>query len=302
MASSTTRRRPRLGLIGSVIVTALAVVALAVLALRVLQVPSPTDAAPKEASMPGLIWNDEFDGSAGQGVDQSRWKVAKGAGGWGNNELQNYTDDPANLALDGEGHLAITGQREETTDKGRDWDYTSARIESIPTAPDGRIEARINVPAGAGLWSAFWTLGKNHSKVGWPTSGEIDILETMNDTAEVNANAHAATVDSSGQSIGRWQKLQATRPANPVAGNWHTYALERKDDELRFLLDGVEFHRIRKDQLTEGQAWPFDQQQRLLLNLAIGGDWPGPPNTGTPFPSTMLVDYVRVFDTSVLDW
>ena len=302
MATSTTRRRPRLGLIGSALVTALAMVALAVLALRVLQVPLPTNTAPEETSMPGLVWSDEFDGPAGSGVDRSRWEVDKGAGGWGNNELQNYTDDPANLALDGEGHLAITGQRQQTTDKGRDWDYTSARIESIPTASDGRIEARIMVPAGAGLWSAFWTLGKNHDKVGWPTSGEIDILETMNDTAEVNANTHASTVDSGGQEIGRWQKLQTTRPANPVAGNWHTYALERKDDELRFLLDGVEFHRVRKDQLTEGQAWPFDQPQRLLLNLAVGGDWPGPPNSSTPFPSTMLVDYVRVFDTSVLDW
>ena len=302
MASSTTRRRPRLGLLGSVLVTALAVVALAVLALRVLQVPSPTNAAPEENSMSGLIWSDEFDGSAGSGVDRSRWEFAEGAGGWGNNELQNYTGDPANLSLDGEGHLAITGQRQQTTYKGRDWDYTSARIESIPTAPDGRIEARIRVPAGAGLWSAFWTLGENHNKVGWPTSGEIDILETMNDTAEVNANTHAATVDSSGQPIGRWQKLQATRPASPVAGSWHTYALERKGDELRFLLDGVEFHRIRKDQLTEGQNWPFDQPQRVLLNLAVGGDWPGSPDTSTPFPATMLVDYVRVFDTSVLDW
>lgn len=303
MAISTARRRPRLGMIGSASVTALAMVALAVLAMRILQVPSPADTSPKETSMPGLVWSDEFDGPAGRGVDRSRWRVAEGAGGWGNNELQNYTDDSANLALDGEGHLAITGQRQQTTDKrGRDAGYTSARITSIPNAPDGRIEARINVPAGAGLWSAFWTLGKNHSKVGWPTSGEIDIMETMNDTAEVHANAHAATMDGSGQSIGRWQKLQTTRPDAPVAGSWHTYALERKDDELRFLLDGVEFHRIRADQLTEGQSWPFDQPQQLLLNLAIGGDWPGSPNSSTPFPATMLVDYVRVYDTSVLDW
>lgn len=303
MAISTARRRPTPGLIGSALVTVLAVGALAVFGLRILQVPSSTSTAPEETSMPGLVWSEEFNGPAGQGVNSKRWRVAEGAGGWGNNELQNYTDDPANLALDGDGHLAITGQRQRTTDKqGRESAYTSARIESIPSAPDGRIEARIKVPAGAGLWSAFWTLGKNHNKVGWPTSGEIDILETMNDTAEVNANAHAATVDGSGQPIGRWQKLQATRPASPVGGSWHTYTLERKDDELRFLLDGVEFHRIRKDELTEGQNWPFDQQQQVLLNLAIGGDWPGSPNTNTSFPATMLVDYVRVFDTSVLDW
>ncbi len=303
MVISTARRRPRLGMIGSVLVTALAVAAIAVLIMRVLQVPAPSDTAPKETSMPGLIWSEEFDGPTGQGVNRSRWQVAEGAGGWGNNELQNYTDDPANLALDGEGHLASTGQRHQTRDEqGRDSAYTSARITSIPTAPDGRIEARINVPSGPGLWSAFWTLGKNHDKVGWPTSGEIDIMETMNDTVEVHANAHAATTDGSGQEIGRWQKLQTTRPDAPVSGSWHTYSLERKDDELRFLLDGVEFHRIRADQLTEGQSWPFDQSQQLLLNLAIGGDWPGSPTTSTPFPATMLVDYVRVYDTSVLDW
>ena len=303
MASTTTRARPRLGMIGSALVTTLAVAALALLGTRMLHASPPADIQTEQTSVPGLIWSEEFNGPAEQGVDRSRWRVAEGAGGWGNNELQNYTDKPANLALDGEGHLAITAQRQRTTDKqGREWPYTSARISSIPTAPNGRIEARINVPAGAGLWSAFWTLGKNHGKVGWPTSGEIDVMETMNDTAEVNANAHAASVDAGGQFIGRWQKLQATRPANPVGGSWHTYTLERKNDELRFLLDGVEFHRIRADELTDGQQWPFNQPQQVLLNLAVGGDWPGAPNTSTPFPATMLVDYVRVYDTSVLDW
>lgn len=303
MSISTARRRQRLGMIGSAVVTALAIGALAVLVIQILQAPAPTNTTPEADSMRGLVWSDEFDGRAGQGVDPDRWQVAEGAGGWGNNELQNYTDDPANLALDGEGHLAITGQRQETRDgRGRDSAYTSARITSVFTAPDGRIEARINVPAGSGLWSAFWTLGENHDEAGWPTSGEIDIMETMNDTAEVHANTHAATTDGDGQPIGRWQKLQTIRPDAPVAGNWHTYTLERKNDELRFLLDGVEFHRIRADQLTEGQSWPFDQPQQVLLNLAIGGDWPGPPTTSTPFPATMLVDYVRVYDTSVLDW
>lgn len=298
-----TGRRPRFGTLGSVLVSVLALVSVGVLAQRILREPADAAPAPASTSVPGLIWSDEFDGAAGSSVDTDRWTVAKGAGGWGNHELQSYTADPANLALDGAGHLAITAQRQQTTDDdGRTSDYTSARIQSIPTAGLGRIEARIQVPAGAGLWSAFWTLGENHGDVGWPTSGEIDVLETMNDTADVNANVHAATVDDTGQPIGRWQKLETITPDTPVGGSWHTYAVERRKGELRFLFDGVEFHRIREDQLTEGQAWPFDQPQRLLLNLAVGGDWPGSPDASTPFPATLLVDYVRVFDTSVLDW
>lgn len=303
MTNRARKRGPRIGTVASVLLTALALVSVGVLASRVLREPTESSPAPESSRLPGLVWSDEFDGASGQGVDLERWTVAEGAGGWGNDELQNYTDGSANLGLDGAGHLAITAQRERTTDRSdRESLYTSARVQSITTAPYGRIEARIQVPTGAGVWSAFWTLGENHGEAGWPTSGEIDVLETMNGTVEVNANVHAATLDGDGHPIGRWQKLQATTPAEPVGGSWHTYALERRAGELRFLLDGVEFHRIRSDELTEGQDWPFDQPQRLLLNLAVGGDWPGPPDASTPFPATMLVDYVRVFDTSVLDW
>ncbi|MGD9695300.1 MAG: glycoside hydrolase family 16 protein [Thermoleophilia bacterium] len=228
------------------------------------------------------VWSDEFAGPEGA-APADHWTPAEGGGGWGNEELQTYTSRPENVALDGDGHLRITARRES------DGSFTSARLQSTAGFVRGRIEARIRVPAGAGLWSAFWTLGAGGTRVGWPRSGEIDVMEVMNDTRTVNANVHvadAASPDGRGQAPGL-----LTRDA-PLADGWHVYGLEWSRERLVFTLDGREYHRITRGEVAD---WPFDEAQVLLLNLAVGGRWPGPPDASTPFPATMLVDWVRVY-------
>ncbi|PJJ58328.1 beta-glucanase (GH16 family) [Mumia flava] len=240
-----------------------------------------------------LVWSDEFDGDAGAPPSTGRWRILTGAGGWGNDELQAYTSEADNVALDGEGHLRIRALAEPTLDaEGRPAAYTSARIESLQAFTYGRIEARIKVPAGQGLWSAFWTLGQDHESVGWPRSGEIDVLETFGDTRDLHANAHAASREPADG--GRWQALGTTTLDEPLADGWHVYGVDWTGDALVFTLDGTEHHRILRADLSGEQRWPFDGPQVLLLNLAVGGSWPGPPDDSTVFPAELLVDWVRV--------
>ena len=140
-----------------------------------------------------LVWEDDFDGPAGSPPDPARWTAELGGGGWGNEELQTYTDDPANLALDGEGNLLITAVGSAAGDGERAW--TSARITTLDKAHFryGRIEVRARVPAGRGLWAAGWTMGKNIREVGWPAGGEIDVVEGVVGTPGETLRALYAT-------------------------------------------------------------------------------------------------------------
>lgn len=233
-----------------------------------------------------VIWSDEFVGPEGTSP-AAHWRILEGGVGWGDGELQAYTARPENVALDGDGHLRITALREG------DGSYTSARLESVPSFTHGILEARVMVPGGQGLWSAFWTLGQDHETVGWPNAGEIDVMEVMNDTALVHANVH---IEDRGERSGRWQSPGRLTPPRPVAGEWHVYGVRWSAEELVFTFDGQEYHRVTRADVEGGgeRRWPFDDPQRLLLNLAVGGSWPGDPDEATPFPSSMLVDYVRV--------
>lgn len=231
----------------------------------------------------GLIWADEFDGPAGA-PPADHWRLLQGGGGWGNNELQTYSARPENVSLDGTGNLRITARREG------DGSITSARIESRVAFTHGLVEARMRVPAGQGLWSAFWTLGEGHEQVGWPYSGEIDIVEALNDTRTAHANAHIADPASPD---GRWQSPGGLDLTAPLSDRWHVFGVRWTRDALVFLLDGRPYHRIDRSEVGE-RDWPFDRPQVLLLNLAVGGDWPGSPDATTPFPASLLVDWVRV--------
>lgn len=231
-----------------------------------------------------LVWSDEFDGEEGA-FPGDHWRALEGGGGWGNEEWQIYSSRPENVSLDGDGHLRITARREP------DGAYTSARIETRPAFRYGIITARINAPAGQGLWPAFWTLGEGHEVVGWPRAGEIDIMELRNQADEVHANVHL--LDRS-QSDGRWQSQGSYAPGESLAGNWHVYGAEWSPEQIIFTLDGREYHRVSRDDLGPDAEWPFDNPQVLLLNVAVGGTWPGPPDDATPLPATMLVDYVRI--------
>jgi beta-glucanase (GH16 family) len=241
------------------------------------------------AAAANLVWGDEFNGPGGSAPDPSRWTAETGAGGWGNQELEYYTGRPANAALNGHGELAITARREAYGGA----DYTSARLTTAASFARayGRFEARIELPRGQGLWPAFWLLGSDVGTAGWPGSGEIDVMENVGNQPNTSySTIHGPGFSGSGGlSWGRWL------PA-PLADAYHTVAVDWSPNRIRFLLDGVEFRRLSPASLPAGDAWVFDHPFFMILDLAVGGSWPGSPDATTAFPQTMLVDYVRVYD------
>jgi beta-glucanase (GH16 family) len=234
-----------------------------------------------------LVWSDEFNGPAGSAPDPSRWVAETGGGGWGNQELEYYTGRPANAALNGRGQLAITARRESYGGA----DYTSARLTTAATFARayGRFEARIELPRGQGLWPAFWLLGNDIGTVGWPGSGEIDVMENVGNQPDTDYS----TIHGPGF-FGSGGLSFARRFPAPLADAYHTFAVDWTPDRIRFLLDGVEFRRLSPASLPAGGRWVFDHPFFMILDLAVGGSWPGSPDGSTVFPQTMLVDYVRV--------
>lgn len=247
-----------------------------------------------------LIWSDEFDGST---LDASKWTAEIGNGaeksvpGWGNNELQYYTDSPENVSLD-DGKLIIRAQKEvkSFSVNGQDYttDYTSARLitEGKFSVSYGKIEARMKVPSGQGFWPAFWMLGDDIGEVGWPACGEIDILEYIGSKpTEVHGTVHGPITGGPGIH----QKIDT---GIDMSLDFHTYAIEWDEDEVEFYVDGLLYHVVNKDEVDLEQGpteWVFDHPHFLILNLAVGGTWPGAPNSETVFPSQLEVDYVRVY-------
>jgi beta-glucanase (GH16 family) len=229
--------------------------------------PSPT---PSPSATP--IWSDEFDGAAGAAPDASKWNIWDSSNP-GSDELEYYR--PGNVQLDGAGHLVITARRESY----RGYAYTSGRLDTmwLFTSIGGRVEASIKLPAGQGLWPAFWMLGQNINSAGWPDCGELDIMENLgNDPATVYGSIHSPL-------------LGETKASAITPGIFHTYAVSRTPTTAQISVDGVAY-------ATYSTTEPcFSQPFFILLNLAVGGAWPGSPNAGTPFPATMVVDWVRVF-------
>ena len=231
-----------------------------------------------------LIWSDEFNAS---NLDLTKWDfdIGQGSWGWGNNELQYYTNSLSNVMLDN-GYLRITARNEQYGSAN----YTSSRIKSkgLFEFLYGRVEARIKVPYGQGLWPAFWMLGSNIDNVSWPQCGEIDILEHINSedlvhgTHHYNNNGH----QYSGGSI------------YCNADEFNIYSIEWSPLSIKWFLNGSMYHEedISSNSISKEE---FHEPFFFLLNLAVGGQWPGSPNAATPFPSSMLVDYVRVYQDSV---
>lgn len=231
-----------------------------------------------------LVWSDEFDGTS---LNTNNWRaeIGTGSGGWGNNELEYYTDRPQNLMVTG-GNLVITAQKESYGGMN----YTSARIKTqgLKSFTYGKIEARIKLPSGQGLWPAFWMLGSNIDTIGWPKSGEIDIMERVNNNASVNGTVHW---DANGHAeFGRTS-------GNLDFSQYHVYSVEWDANYIRWFVDGNQFNEFYIANGT-GNTEEFQKPFFILLNLAVGGNWPGSPNSSTPFPSQMLVDYVRVYQQS----
>jgi beta-glucanase (GH16 family) len=257
-----------------------------------------------------LAWSDEFDGPAGSLPDPGVWTpeigdgTANGIPGWGNAERQAYTGDPANLALDGEGHLVIralqAGADAPPCYYGAPCEYTSARIitSGALEVTYGRIEARLKIPYGQGLWPAFWMLGNDISTVGWPESGEIDIMENIGrEPHRVHGTVHGPGY-SGGNGVGRGTTLPS---GGRFADDFHVYAIDWYPDRIVWSVDGVEYSTVTPADLPRGARWVFDHPFFIILNVAVGGHWPGYPDATTTFPQEMVIDYVRVYqapDTS----
>ena len=234
-----------------------------------------------------LIWSDEFNGAPGSPPDPTKWVYDLGASGWGNKELEDYTDNRGNAHLDGTGHLIIQAL-EKTPGK-----YTSARLKTSGkfSFTYGRIEARIQIPYGQGIWPAFWMLGDDETTKGWPDCGEIDIMENIGkEPAVVHGTVHGPGY-SGGKGIGKPYALNSGR----FADDYHVYAVEWSPDRIEFLVDGHSYHTITPASLPTGAKWVYDHPFFVILNVAVGGEWPGNPDKTTVFPQRMLVDYVRVY-------
>jgi len=226
-----------------------------------------------------LVWNDEFNGTS---VDLTRWEYEVNGDGGGNNELQYYTANPANSLVQN-GSLTIRAQRESYQGK----QYTSARMRTRNKGDwkFGRVEVRAKVPYGRGMWPAIWMLPTDWEYGGWPMSGEIDIMECLGqDPWTIYGTIHF------GQSVAAHQQLggKYTRSGESFAGDFHLYAIEWDSTSIQWYVDGMKYYSAQKSS-------PFDKRFHLLLNVAVGGNWPGSPDEFTSFPQTMTVDYVRVY-------
>ena len=256
----------------------------------------PGSAPAAEASAPDwvLTFAEEGDGAVGAAPDPAKWKYDLGGGGWGNNELQTYTPGNANVAYDGQGHLVIEARREtHAGDDGIERDYTSARIltHGLFSQRYGRMEGRIKIPTGQGVWPAFWMLGTTFPTAGWPACGEIDIME--------NVGHHPGTVHGTlhgpGYSAGNGLQGSVSLPEGQrYTDDFHVFEVQWEPREIRWYVDGKLF-RTRTPDDAGPNAWAFDTPQFLILNIAVGGDWPGAPDRTTVLPQQMVVDYIRVY-------
>lgn len=241
-----------------------------------------------------LVWSDEFNSPDGSAPDSSKWVLETGGNGWGNQELEYYTNRPQNAYLEG-GNLVIKAVAEKYT--GADnvtRDYTSARLKTQGKFSQayGRFEARIKIPQGQGMWPAFWMLGANIDTVPWPDCGEIDIMENIGKEPNIVHGTIHGPGYSGGKAIGSPYALPAEEK---YADDFHIYAVEWTPKQIRFYVDDHVYETRTRHDLPKGAKWVYNHPFFLLLNVAIGGGWPGNPDATTVFPQTMLVDYVRVY-------
>jgi beta-glucanase (GH16 family) len=248
-------------------------------------IPGDDDDSPMPA--PWIeVWRDDFRGPLGAAPDSAKWNLEVTPHP-SNGELEYYTARRDNSYLDGSGHLVIQALAESYM--GSKQPYTSARLNTHQLFDQayGRFEARIKIGAGTGLWPAFWLLGSNIAQVGWPACGEFDIMEVAGSNPSVNhASVHGTVAEKTGT---------YSLPTGKLSDGFHLYALEWTPDSLRWFIDDVAYQTFTKDQLVPmGTNWGLDHPFYILLNLAVGGSFDGPPGRATKFPSQLFVDRVSV--------
>ena len=253
--------------------------------------------ATPQSGLPGwkLVWSDEFNATDGTPVDSSKWVSETGGNGWGNDELEYYTTRPKNAIQKG-GNLVIQAIEEKYTGPdGVTRNYTSARLKTLGkfSRKYGRFEARIKIPRGQGIWPAFWMLGDDIGKRGWPKCGEIDIMENIGKEPTL---VHG-TIHGPGYSGGQGISSPFSLPGDPqFADDFHVYAVEWEKEVIRFYVDDHLYATRTPADLPKGTKWVYNHNFFMLLNVAVGGGWPGNPDSSSVFPQTMLVDYVRVYE------
>ena len=252
-----------------------------------------------------MVWSDEFSGPNGSPIDRTKWIAETGGKGWGNHELEYYTDHSENASLQ-DGNLVIRALQEKYIGPdGVERNYTSARLKTFGKFSQtyGRFEARIKIPDGQGIWPAFWMLGDDIDRVGWPVCGEIDIMENIGkEPAIIHGSIHGpGYVGTTGLEAPYTLSGPLSGPLSGqrrFADDFHIFAIEWDPESVSFYVDKDVYVRRTRGDLKPGWKWVFDKPFFLILNLAVGGDWPGSPDSTTVFPQSMLVDYVRVYQRS----
>jgi beta-glucanase (GH16 family) len=249
-----------------------------------------------------LVWSDEFDGPAGTQIDTTRWRYDIGDGcassncGWGNSEREYYTSDTSNIALNGQGQLAIVAR---VAPAGLSCyygacEYTSAKITTrgkMEAWPPGRVEARIRLAAGQGLWPAFWMLGSDIGTKGWPLCGELDIMENRGSAPTTASSA----VHGPGYSGNTPFAHALTLSTGSYVADFHTFTVEWDPVSIRYSIDGSLHYIVNRTSVENYGEWVFDKTFFVILNQAVGGHFDGNPQSNAIFPATMLIDYVRVY-------
>ncbi|MBB5997021.1 glycoside hydrolase family 16 protein [Streptomonospora salina] len=296
----TRRRRRGLGLSAAASVCAVATAAAGLIALHTGDAPRSAAAEPAaaaQAAAGALVWSDEFNAGAGTAPDPAKWNVEVNGDGGGNNELQYYTDSRDNLAHDGNGNMVITAREGNPAGHQCHYghcQYTSGRMNTAGKFEHayGRYEARIQIPTGQGIWPAFWMLGGDFGDVGWPDSGEIDIMENIGSRpADVHGSLHGPGYSGGNPITGSYYHPQGWA----FADTFHTFAVEWSPESITWFVDGNAYQTFTPAD-TGGDPWVYDHPFFMILNVAVGGSWPGSPDASTQFPQQMKVDYVRVYD------
>ncbi len=262
------------------------------------------DASP-DAALSGwtLTWSDEFDGPDGSAADPTKWTYDTGGTGWGNEEEEYYTSGTENAVVQG-GALVITATTEGASQYHCSYAptgagtclYTSARLktEGLFSQEYGRFEARVQMPTGQGLWPAVWMLGNDINTVSWPACGEIDFMETIGSDITTNhGSLHMPKDDPTG--------TYTLPDGGSFANGFHVFAIEWEPGTIAFYVDDVLYETQTQAAVPNGGTWEFDQPFFLIMNVAVGGQWPGQPNATTHFPQTMMVDWVRVYQKNTGD-
>ena len=260
--------------------------------------PLPSQSLPPSTPLPSgwrLIWSDEFDSAAGTVPDRTKWTPEIGGGGWGNQELEYYTNNH-NAQQDGNSNLVIEA-REEKPINAHCWygpcRYTSARLITKRKFEFtyGQVEARIKLPSGQGIWPGFWMLGQDIDTVGWPNNGEIDICENIGrEPATIHAAIHGPNYAAANGISGAYSLAQGR-----FTDEYHLFTVEWNMHRIAFFVDGINYFTVTRATVVRRGKWVYNHPFYLLLNVAVGGNWPGNPDDSSIYPQHMLVDYVRVY-------